>query len=152
MSKNKHPVEIKMHQKSRELEILFDDGARFHLPCEYLRIYSPSAEVRGHTPDSWKLVTGKEGVNITNLEQVGSYALKIYFDDGHKTGLYDWPYLYRLGQNSDELWELYLERLRRADKERSTPRPFDEIRHLEKIKIRALPVFSAVAPAVTPVT
>ncbi len=128
MSEKKRPVEIKLHQKSRVLDILFDDGARFLLPCEYLRIYSPSAEVRGHTQNSWKLETGKEKVAIIDLEQVGGYAVKIYFDDGHKTGLYDWDYLYRLGRNSSELWELYLERLRRAGKERTSSSPFDDMK------------------------
>lgn len=124
MSKKHLPTEIKLHQKSRVLEIAFDDGARFHLPCEYLRIFSPSAEVRGYTADTWKLETGKEAVNITDLEQVGGYAVKIYFDDGHKTGLYDWHYLYKLGEKADELWELYMERLRRAGQERTAPSPF----------------------------
>ena len=80
------PTELKLHQQSRVLEIAFDDGARFQLPCEYLRVYSPSAEVRGHTPDQAKLQIGKEAVNIQDLQQIGSYAVKIIFDDGHKAG------------------------------------------------------------------
>ncbi len=127
MPTKKRPTELKLHQKSRVLEVSFDDGANFKLPCEYLRIYSPSAEVRGHTADAWKLVVGKEQVNITDLEQVGGYAVKIYFDDGHKTGLYDWDYLYRLGDKSAELWELYLERLRRDGQLRTTPSPFENL-------------------------
>jgi len=88
-------------------------------------VFSPSAEVRGHTSNTWKLEIGKEKVNITDLEQVGGYAVKIYFDDGHKTGLYDWNYLYKMGRNSNELWQLYLERLREAGKQRSGPDPFE---------------------------
>jgi DUF971 family protein len=110
MSDRPRPTEIKLLRASRVLEIAFSDGARFRLPCEYLRIYSPSAEVRGHVAAEWKLVD--------------SYAVKLIFDDGHKTGLYDWRYLYKLGQNAGELWELYLERLRRAGKQRRGTDPF----------------------------
>jgi len=127
MSQKHRPTEIKLHQKSRVLEISFDDGARFQLPCEYLRVFSPSAEVRGHTADAWKLETGKEMVNIDDLEQVGGYAVKIYFDDGHKTGLYDWNYLYNMGESSAELWALYLERLKRAGERRRGPDPFESL-------------------------
>jgi DUF971 family protein len=124
MSSKTRPTEIKLHRNSRVLEVAFDDGARFRLPCEYLRVYSPSAEVRGHVASEWKLVEGKEQVNIADIQQVGSYAVRIFFDDGHKTGLYDWRYLYKLGKNADELWALYLERLRRAGKQRKGPDPF----------------------------
>jgi DUF971 family protein len=124
MTRRHLPTEIKLHQKSRVLEVAFDDGARFRLPCEYLRVYSPSAEVRGHGPGTWKLQVGKEGVNITDIQQVGGYAVKLFFDDGHKTGLYDWGYLYTLGRKREELWELYLERLRQAGTKRLGPDPF----------------------------
>jgi DUF971 family protein len=124
MSPKPMPTALILHRNSRVLEIAFDDGARFMLPCEYLRVYSPSAEVRGHMAKDWRLVEGKEGVNIEDLQQVGGYAVKILFDDGHKTGLYDWGYLYRLGENRRELWGLHLERLRQAGKGRSGPDPF----------------------------
>lgn len=83
-----HPTEIKLHQNSRLLEVAFEDGTHFQLPCEYLRVFSPSAEVRGHGPGTGTLVTGKEGVNITTIEPVGNYAVRLVFDDGHSTGLY----------------------------------------------------------------
>ncbi|RLJ15693.1 1-(5-phosphoribosyl)-5-((5-phosphoribosylamino)methylideneamino)imidazole-4-carboxamide isomerase [bacterium endosymbiont of Escarpia laminata] len=111
MEKKPRPVDIKVHQQSRFLDIAFDDGAHFSLPCEYLRVYSPSAETRGHTPAQAKLETGKERVSITDIKPVGSYAVKIIFDDGHDTGLYDWKYLYNLGKFHHELWQAYLEKL-----------------------------------------
>ncbi len=109
-----HPTEIKLHQQSRVLEISFDDGTRFELSCEYLRVYSPSAEVRAHTGAVAKLVTGKERVNIVKIQPVGQYAIKIFFDDGHKSGLYDWDLLYKLGKNFDEYWNKYLDRCQQA--------------------------------------
>ena len=121
------PTEINLHQRSRILEITFDDGAHFRLPCEYLRVLSPSAEVRGHSPASAKLQVGKEQVGITKLDQVGSYALKIYFDDGHKSGLYDWEYLYKLGRAWQPLWFDYLERLAAAGHQRSGADPFEDM-------------------------
>ncbi|MBI3344580.1 MAG: DUF971 domain-containing protein [Gammaproteobacteria bacterium] len=108
------PTEIKLHQKSRMLEISFDDGARFDLPCEYLRVYSPSAEVRGHGPGQEVLQVGKEQVNISAIDPVGSYAVRLHFDDGHNTGLYSWDLLYELGAHRQEKWQAYLERLQRA--------------------------------------
>lgn len=108
------PTDIKLHQKSRILEIEFDDGSHFRLPCEYLRVYSPSAEVRGHGPGQEVLQTGKETVNITAIEPVGSYAVRLRFDDDHDTGLYSWDLLYRLGVNQEMLWHDYLERLDKA--------------------------------------
>jgi DUF971 family protein len=122
------PTEIELHQKSRILEIAYDDGARFRLPCEYLRVYSPSAEVRGHSPDTATLQVGKERVNIRHLEQIGSYAVKIFFDDGHKSGLYDWQYLYKLGRAWQPFWLDYLERLQSAGQERNGPDPFQELK------------------------
>jgi DUF971 family protein len=121
------PNEIKLHSKSRILEIVYADGARFRLPCEYLRVYSPSAEVRGHSPDEAKLQVGKENVRITDLQQVGTYAVKIFFDDGHKSGLYDWGYLYKLGRAWQPLWFDYLDRLKAAGKTRKGPDPFSEL-------------------------
>jgi len=128
MTKNPLPTEINLHQKSRVLEIAFDDGAHFQLPCEYLRVYSPSAEVRGHTPDQAKLQVGKEQVNISDLQQVGSYAVKIVFDDGHRSGLYDWQYLYKLGRGWQPLWLDYLDRLKDVGRSRTAPDPFEALR------------------------
>lgn len=119
------PTDIQLHQQSRVLEIAFDDGARFNLPTEYLRVYSPSAEVRGHSPDEAVLQVGKEQVNIRDLQPIGRYALKIFFDDGHKSGLYDWGYLYKLGRGWQPLWLDYLSRLRDAGRERRGPDPFE---------------------------
>jgi DUF971 family protein len=124
MSQNPLPTELSLHQKSRVLEVAYDDGARFRLPCEYLRVCSPSAEVRGHTPDQAKLQVGKEEVNITDLQQIGSYAVKIVFDDGHRSGLYDWQYLYRLGRGWQPLWQDYLRRLADVGRKRTAPDPF----------------------------
>lgn len=115
------PTDIRLHQKSRFLEISFEDGSTFKLPCEFLRVYSPSAEVRGHGPGQEVLQLDKEGVNIIAIEPVGQYAVKLYFDDGHNTGLYDWGLLYRYGQHQDEMWQDYLERLKAAGHERREP-------------------------------
>lgn len=127
MNKTSLPTELNLHQKSRVLEIAYDDGARFRLPCEYLRVYSPSAEVRGHTPEQAKLQIGKEQVNIRDLQQIGSYAVKIVFDDGHKSGLYDWQYLYKLGRAWQPLWSDYLDRLKGAGHARAAADPFEEM-------------------------
>lgn len=123
MGKNTvRPTDIKLHQKSRMLELSFDNGAQYKLPCEYLRVYSPSAEVRGHGPGQEVLQVGKENVNIINIEPVGAYAICLYFDDGHSTGIYSWDWLHFLGSNYKELWEDYLERLEQAGHTRA-PRP-----------------------------
>ena len=121
------PTEINLHQRSRVLEITFDDGARFRLPCEYLRVASPSAAVRGHSAQTARLQVGKEQVGITRLEQVGAYALKVYFDDGHNSGLYDWQYLYQLGRDWPARWQDYLGRLAAAGHQRKGPDPFDDL-------------------------
>lgn len=105
------PTEIKLYQKSRELEIHFNDGREFRLTCEFLRVYSPSAEVRGHGPGQEVLQVGKQNVGITAIDPVGSYAVKLVFTDGHDTGLYSWDYLYDLGVNRDAYWQTYLKRL-----------------------------------------
>jgi DUF971 family protein len=125
MASRTRPAEISLHQRSRILEIAFDDGARFRLPCEYLRVYSPSAEVRGHSPQTAKLQIAKEAVNITDLQPVGHYAVKIFFDDGHKSGLYDWQYLYKLGRAWQPLWLDYLGKIQAAGYARTEPDPFD---------------------------
>ena len=105
------PTDIKLHQTSRVLEIAFENGQVFELSCEYLRVYSPSAEVRGHSPEQAVLQIDKEEVNILEIEPMGNYAIKLVFDDGHNTGLYTWDYLYELGAYHDEFWQRYLEAL-----------------------------------------
>jgi DUF971 family protein len=112
------PTEIKLHQKSRVMEITFADGKRFELPYELLRVYSPSAEVRGHGPGQEVLQVGKKNVDITALEPVGAYAVQPVFSDGHSTGIYSWDYLYDLGANREALWASYLERMQAAQASR----------------------------------
>ena len=113
------PTDIKLHQQSRKLDVSFDDGQSFTLPCEYLRVYSPSADVRGHSPEQAVLQTGKEQVNIKDIEAVGNYAVKLVFSDGHETGLYTWDYLYELGTRQTEYWRRYLAALAAAGIERA---------------------------------
>jgi DUF971 family protein len=108
------PSEIRLHQVSRVLEIAYNDGRRYSLPCEFLRVYSPSAEVRGHGPGQETLQVGKRDVAITELEAVGHYAVRPKFSDGHDSGIYSWDYLYELGANQEDLWQRYLERLAAA--------------------------------------
>ncbi|BAP89900.1 1-(5-phosphoribosyl)-5-[(5-phosphoribosylamino)methylideneamino] imidazole-4-carboxamide isomerase [Burkholderiales bacterium GJ-E10] len=108
------PTEITVHSGSRVLEIAFDDGKRFRLPFEFLRVYSPSAEVRGHGPGEEVLQTGKRDVTIESVDTVGLYALQPMFSDGHDSGLYSWEYLYGLGLHQDALWQDYLDRLAAA--------------------------------------
>lgn len=105
------PTEILLHQQSRRLEIAFSDGARFEFSFEFLRVNSPSAEVRGHGPGQEVLQTGKRDVEIRQIEPVGNYALQPVFSDGHSTGIFSWDYLYELGQRREQLWEEYLKRL-----------------------------------------
>ncbi|MCE7878830.1 MAG: DUF971 domain-containing protein [Betaproteobacteria bacterium PRO3] len=108
------PSAITLHQASRVLEIAFDDGRSFRLPCEYLRVYSPSAEVRGHGPGQETLQVGKREVGISEIEAVGHYAIRPTFTDGHASGIFSWDYLYDLGERQDENWARYLERLAAA--------------------------------------
>jgi DUF971 family protein len=123
------PTQIVLHQQSKILEIGFADGKTFRLPCELLRVYSPSAEVRGHGPGQEVLQAGKRNVGINAIEPVGNYAVRLVFTDGHDTGLYSWDYLYSLGQDQEKLWQRYLERLaavglsREDDAASSAPRP-----------------------------
>ena len=105
------PAEIKLHQVSRVLEIAFNDGTRFKLPYEFLRVYSPSAEVRGHGPGEEVLQIGKKNIEVKGIEPVGSYAVQLTFSDGHDTGLYSWDYLHELGENYVELWDRYMNRI-----------------------------------------
>lgn len=112
------PLALKLHKQSRVLTIEYEDGARFELPCEYLRVFSPSAEVQGHGPGQAVLQTGKENVNIERIEPVGHYAVRLIFDDGHKTGLYTFDYLYQLGEARLANWRDYLAALRQAGYQR----------------------------------
>ncbi|MEW5837519.1 MAG: DUF971 domain-containing protein [Pseudomonadota bacterium] len=105
------PLEIKLRRQSRVLDLRFDDNAYFSLPCEYLRVFSPSAEVRGHGLPEPLLVSGKAQVNVDAIEPVGQYAVKLVFSDGHDSGLFDWDFLYALGQDYSKNWARYLERL-----------------------------------------
>ncbi len=121
------PTEIKLHQKSRVLEIAFADGKRFMLPYEFLRVYSPSAEVRGHGPGQEVLQVGKKNVEIKQLEPVGTYAVQPVFSDGHDTGIYSWDYFYDLGMNQDQMWQHYLQRMEAAGASReAVPGAFPE--------------------------
>ncbi len=121
------PTEIKLHQKSRVLEIAFADGKRFMLPYEFLRVYSPSAEVRGHGPGQEVLQIGKKDVEIKQIEPVGTYAVQPVFSDGHDTGIYSWDYFYDLGMNQDGMWQQYLQRMAEAGASReSLPGAFAE--------------------------
>ena len=117
------PVEITVHQQSRALEVAFDDGARFRIPFELMRVYSPSAEVMGHGPGQEVLQTGKREVLITALEPVGHYAVRPSFSDGHDSGLYTWSYLYQLGAEQERFWREYEERLARAGRQRDEAMP-----------------------------
>jgi len=117
------PTRLKLRTRSRLLEIEFDDGACFELPFEYLRVYSPSAEVRGHGPGQETLQIGKHGVGITQMEPVGSYAVRLVFDDGHGSGLYTWSYLHELGREREQKWAHYLARLAELGIPYPTPTP-----------------------------
>jgi DUF971 family protein len=123
------PTEIKLHQTSRVLELAFSNGSAFRLPYEFLRVHSPSAEVRGHGPGQETLQTGKKDVTINEVEPVGHYALRPVFSDGHDSGIYSWDYLYDLGVRQSELWQKYLDRLAAAGASRdiasgsTPPRP-----------------------------
>jgi len=113
-----NPTEIKLHQKSRILEISFADGKTFRFPCEFLRVYSPSAEVRGHGPGQEVLQVGKKNVEIKQIEPVGTYAIQPTFSDGHATGIYSWDLLYGYGLQQEEMWRRYLKRMEEASASR----------------------------------
>ena len=108
------PTDIKLHQQSRVMEITFDNGQRFELPYEYLRVYSPSAEVRGHGPGQEVLQIGKKNVGISEIEAVGRYAVRPTFSDGHNTGIYSWEYLFMLGDRQEQLWQQYLDNMQQS--------------------------------------
>lgn len=105
------PSEIKLHQKSRLLELGYENGERYTLDFEYLRVFTPSAEARGHGPGQETLQTGKRDVDIERIEPVGTYAVRLVFSDGHDSGLYSWDLLYNLGKHHDELWQDYLNQI-----------------------------------------
>jgi len=118
MNKNEHlPVTINLLTESRILKLVYEDQTEFVLTFEFLRVYSPSADVKGHGPNTAVLQLGKENVGVKEIEPVGNYAIKIHFDDGHDTGLYSWDYLYDLGVNMDMYWQDYLQRLKEAGHE-----------------------------------
>ena len=121
-----HPTEIKLHQKSRRLELIYEGGEAYTLDFEYLRVYTPSAEARGHGPGQETLQTGKRNVVIERIEPVGTYALRLVFSDGHDSGLYSWDMLYNLGKHHDQLWAEYLEQIEKQGLSRdidTTSRP-----------------------------
>ncbi|HEV7813867.1 MAG TPA: DUF971 domain-containing protein [Janthinobacterium sp.] len=108
------PTALTVHKQSRVLDISFDDGAEFSFPFEFLRVYSPSAEVRGHSKGQEVLQVGKRDIDIASIEPVGNYAIQPTFSDGHNSGLYSWAYLHHLGSNQEELWQEYLDQLAAA--------------------------------------
>ncbi len=112
--KSPRPTDITLHQQSGVLDVVFDDGANFSLPVEYLRVYSPSAEVRGHGAGHEVLQVGKRNVEVKAIEPVGAYGVKLAFSDGHDTGIYSWDYLYDMGTRRDAYWKAYLERMDKA--------------------------------------
>lgn len=118
MSHGPRPTGIQLHTRSKELELTYAGGEHFHLGCEYLRVYSPSAEVKGHGPGQEVLQTGKQNVAITAIRPVGNYALQLVFDDGHDTGLYSWDYLYQLCKEQESRWQDYLGRMKAAGAQR----------------------------------
>lgn len=128
---NKIPSNLALHQQSRVLDITFEHDEVFKLPCEYLRVHSPSAEVRGHGPGQEVLQVGKEQVNIIAIEPIGHYAVRLVFDDSHNSGLYSWDYLYELGTQRHDKWQAYLQRLADAGHQRES-QPNDQ--HLNRAK------------------
>ncbi|MDM3872516.1 DUF971 domain-containing protein [Porticoccus sp. W117] len=112
------PTKIKLHQANNTLEMTYNNGAQFELSAEFLRVHSPSAEVKGHDPGQEILQHGKKHVAIEKTERAGNYALRLFFDDGHDSGIYTWKYLYELGCNHDRLWQNYLQKLQAAGKHR----------------------------------
>jgi DUF971 family protein len=114
MTGGPRPTRIVLHRASRVLEVAFDDGASFELPCELLRVYSPSAEVMGHGPGQRILQVGKRDVGIRAIDPIGNYAVLLRFDDGHETGIYSWTTLHDLGRNRDRYWQAYLDELAAA--------------------------------------
>ena len=115
------PSELRLHQKSRVLEIVFDNSERYELTFEFLRVFTPSADARGHAPGQETLQVGKMNIDIERVEPVGHYAIRPVFSDGHESGIYTWAYLYELGERQDALWRQYLDRLAAAGLDRDAP-------------------------------
>ena len=120
MEVSKKPTDIVLHQQSRTLEVVFDSGERFQLPWEYLRVFSPSKEVRARFGKDRILVFNKQDVELEKIKPIGNYAIKLYFNDGHNSGLYDWRYLYELGINQEKNWQEHLQRVAESEKEKAT--------------------------------
>ena len=118
-----HPTDITLHTESRVLEVGFDNGNRFRIPFELMRIYSPSAEVQGHGPGQEVLQTGKRNVTLVDVTSVGNYAIRPQFSDGHDSGIFSWEYLHFLGDQAEPLWQQYEQRLQRAGRGRDDPMP-----------------------------
>ena len=118
MPKTPRPTEITLHQESNVLDIAFDDGSHFSMPVEYMRVFSPSAEVRGHGPGQEVLQVGKKNVSVKAIEPIGMYGIKLVFSDGHDTGIYSWEYLHEIGTKHESNWRSYLARLQSAGKSR----------------------------------
>ncbi|WP_034295603.1 gamma-butyrobetaine hydroxylase-like domain-containing protein [Herbaspirillum sp. RV1423] len=125
MSSGPTPVSFKVRTQSRVMEVAFDDGAQFSIPFELLRVYSPSAEVRGHGPGQETLQTGKRDIGIVGVEPVGNYGIKPIFSDDHSSGIFTWEYLYQLGRDQDAMWETYLQKLEAAGFTRDSGRDQD---------------------------
>jgi len=125
MAPTPQPTDIKLKQASRQLVVTFDTGETFELPCEYLRVYSQSAEVTGHAPGQEVLQVGKRAVNIEAITPVGNYAIKLHFDDGHDSGIYTWEWLYKLGKHQATYWQAYLKRLQLAGHKHPDIEPTD---------------------------
>ena len=121
MDRGRWPSELRLSKDKRVLHVAFDDGTAFDLPAEFLRVESPSAEVRGHSPSERKTVPGKRNVEIIGVEPVGNYAVRLVFDDMHQTGIYDWDYLFELGSSREEKWETYLAALAAKGLSRDPP-------------------------------
>ncbi|MDY6010016.1 MAG: DUF971 domain-containing protein [Duodenibacillus sp.] len=120
------PVDMQLHKVTRRFDITFDNGASYSFPIEFLRVFSPSAEVTGHTPDQAKLQVGKRDVEVEQIEPIGNYALRFVFSDGHDSGLYSWDYLAEIGENQEALWEAYLKELAEKGASRDPNDPANE--------------------------
>lgn len=116
-----HPTDIILHRASRTLEVAFENGERFNLSCEYLRVHSPSAEVQGHGPGRHVLIAGKRDVNIDAIEPVGNYGVLLRFSDGHATGIFSWSTLYELGIDQERNWKAYVDALEGSGLKRDRP-------------------------------
>ena len=121
MDRGRWPSQLRLSKDKRVLHVIFDDGSAFDLPAEFLRVESPSAEVRGHNPSERKTVPGKRNVEIIGVEPVGNYAVRLVFDDMHQTGIYDWNYLFELGSSREEKWREYLGELAAKGLSRDPP-------------------------------